>query len=318
MAGELEILQTIGQVLPHPEALQDDAFYDANQGLIYTTDMFIEHRHFKRSYFTPADLGWKSAAVNISDIAAMGGRLQYLLVSLGLPADLDLSFIREFYTGMNTIASSCSGQIVGGDTVSADSLTLNVTAIGVLPESHTIGRRSQAQPGDFLITTGYHGLSKAGLYALNHNLPDLPQCKQAHLRPIPRIEAGLRLSRHYQRYALMDSSDGLADAALKIAEASQVRVELFLDKLPVHPELHRFAQEVGQDLTALMLYGGEDFELIAAVPELPEAFQEEFTVIGRVASGSPAATLLDAQGQPLEILSHQKTYQHFQGDTLNE
>lgn len=291
-------------------ALNDDAFYDASDRRLYTTDMLVEGRHFDRRWCSPEDIAWKAAAVNISDLAAMGGRLLYLLVSLALTANDDASFLEPFYATLARITRQYGGQVIGGDTVGGDRLTISVTAIGTLPAGHTPGLRTQAQPGDAVIATGYHGLSGVGLQVLSNNMPGYEACRQAHRRPTPRQSEALMLSRLFSRYSLMDSSDGLADAALKIAAASGVRIELAEDWLPIHPEVREFATAMGQSIRNCVLYGGEDFELVATVP-VTAYLPKGFTVIGQVRAGVPGAFWLPTQGQAWEPLSFEATWQHF-------
>lgn len=292
-------------------ALDDDAFFDPNDRRIYTTDLLVEGRHFDRRWSSPADIAWKAAAVNISDIAAMGGRLTYLLVSLGLTEADDARFLEPFYASLATICRQFGGRVIGGDTVGADQLIINVAAVGELPIEHTLGRRSQAMPGDAVICTGFHGMSAVGLQAFQRDIAGYEACRLAHLRPTPRQSEALKLSRLFSRYSLMDSSDGLADAALKIAAASGVRLELAEEWLPMHPQVSQFADGHGRSAAELALYGGEDFELIATVP-VTAFLPKGFTVIGRVREGAPEAVWLPRNGAQWEALSFDKTWRHFQ------
>jgi thiamine-monophosphate kinase len=320
MSKELAIIDLIARQTGQPLALADDAFFDANTRLIYTTDMLVENRHFNLRYFSPQDLGWKAAAVNISDIAAMGGQPQYLLISLGLPDSVGFDWIQAFYEGILDACKQFGCEIAGGDTVGSNTITINVTAIGECPSGHSPGRRYRAMPGDTLITTGFHGLSKVGLIALQSNQPDYEACKQAHLRPEPRVEAGLILSRKFERYALMDSSDGLADALIKIAQASNVTLLAEQSHIRIHPELAAYyqtsstEQHQNAELWQTLLYGGEDFELIAAVPAVDEEILQHFQVIGRASAckdNDPGAWLERKETGERIRLSLEQTYQHF-------
>ncbi len=309
---ETDILTCIAGQVTDPLALEDDAYYDSTTCEILTTDMLVEGTHFSRTYCSPEDLGWKVAAVNISDVAAMGGRLKYVLVSLGLPENIEKSFVQAFYQGMRQILDAFDGRVVGGDTVRARDLTLNLVAIGELPKGHTLGRRRNAQVGDLIVTTGYSGLSAVGMQALANQWEGFETCKQRHRRPIPQLKVGLMLSQDYNRYSLMDTSDGLADAALKIALASQVRLAITESCLPVHPELRTYGEQQGVDaLKRLILYGGEDFELLATLPGSVHSLPDSLTCIGRVTEGKPGAWLVDESGCSLEAMDPQRTYQHF-------
>ncbi len=325
MSRELAIIELIAQMTGQRQPLSDDAFWDVTTRQIYTTDMLVAGRHFDLAYFSPQDLGWKAAAVNISDLAAMGGTLRYLLISLGLPStpELDLNWIRGLYEGFGEACQRFGGQIAGGDTVGSDQLVINVTAVGSCPVGHTPGHRYAAQPGDYIIATGFHGLSAVGLQTLRSGGAEqasYPASRAAHLRPMPRVEVGFLLSRRFERYALMDSSDGLADALLKIAQASGQRLVVNEASLPVHPEVQAYVQAQGGEHTLLrntILYGGEDFELVGTVPEVDDALLQSVHVLGRVeaANGSPGAWLNTAESasasESLIPLSMAQTYQHF-------
>jgi thiamine-monophosphate kinase len=319
MSKELAIIDLIAQQTEQQQALSDDAFWDAETRLIYTTDMLVEGQHFSLAYFSPYDVGWKAAAVNISDIAGMGGQLLHVLVSLGLPDNIDLDWIRAFYQGMLQACQAFGGRIVGGDTVKSPTLTINVTAVGQCPVGHTPGHRYTAEAGDWIVTTGYHGLSQVGLQALQNTIPGYEACKAAHLHPMPNIDAGLVLSKTFQRYALMDSSDGLADALLKIAQASGKRLVIEQEPLPIHPEVAAYYATNPEALWQAILYGGEDFELVATVPKianepLNKELLKHFHVIGRVEeadSQPPGAWLVEAKSGQMRPLNLAATYQHF-------
>jgi thiamine-monophosphate kinase len=327
MSKELAIIDLITGISGQTEAMGDDAYWDEATRSIYTTDMLVENRHFSLDYFTPRDLGWKAAAVNISDLAGMGAQLKCLLISLGLPNTLELDFVAELYQGFQDACQAFGGFIAGGDTVSCPVLTLNVTAIGKCPKGSSPGRRFQAQPGDWVIASGFHGLSKVGLDALERHWPAFHTSKAAHLKPMPRIAEGQLLARKFKRYALMDSSDGLADALIKIAHSSQQKLVVEQRKLAIHPEVMAYAKKLTGDQKPIsleqkaldaVLYGGEDFELVATVPEVDAELLAHFHVIGRVqASGSapPNAYLQHHEQEALEPLSLQKTYQHFDSTT---
>jgi thiamine-monophosphate kinase len=235
-----------------------------------------------------------------------------LLISLGLPEAIDLQWVEAFYRGFNAVCETSGGTLIGGDTVGSDRIVINVTAIGECPANHTAGRRNQAQPGDFIVTTGYHGLSQVGLAALQANTSGYVAAKAAHLRPQPRIQEGLALSQQYQRYALMDSSDGLADALLKVAQASGQTLVVDAAKIPVHPEVAAYAASQNADPMQIILYGGEDFQLVATLPEVPTELLAHVHIIGKVeeASNNASGAWLNRNGQR-EALQLEKTYQHF-------
>jgi len=327
--NERAIIETIGQVLGERTDLSDDAYYNPDNREIATCDMLIEGTHFDLGYTSAEDLGWKAAAVNISDIAATGGALDSLLVSVGLPENCAKpAFIRDLYEGLASAAETYHGKIIGGDTVRSKQFTINVTALGHLPEGHTAGRRDQAKPGDVIVTTGFHGCSAAGFHLLKEHHkrnPDKPfsskrdeQLTLAHLRPQPRIDEGLILSKRFDRYALMDTSDGLADGLLKIAHASRMKLIVDRSRLPMLPDLHAYATLHNEDPYHWVLYGGEDFELLATVPAkslLTDPLSGQFSIIGYVDAlkekEQPGAYFQARADDVLMPLSYDQTYQHF-------
>lgn len=315
---EAQLIKTIAGFAP-PDALSDDAYYDADTRQIFTTDLLVEDQHFSLDYFSPFDVGVKAAAVNISDIAAMGGQLKYVLVSIGLPTHCqNQAFIEALYQGIQQTVTQFNGAIIGGDTTAAEKLTINITAVGVLPHGSVLGQRHQAQPGDWIITTGFSGLSNVGLQIFQNPKQfsqPYTESKQAHLQPQPQILAGQQLASSLSRYALMDTSDGLADAVLKLAECSQVAMEIEAACLPLHDELRAFSKETGASPLDLMLYGGEDFQLLATVPPqtpLSSPWELIGTVLPLSKPQKPFAYVKNAADEQIP-LAYNKTYQHFSG-----
>lgn len=257
-----------------------DTFFDAATQQILTTDMMVEGVHFSWEYCSPQDVGWKSIAVNLSDIAATGGLPQWVLVSIGVPESIGLECLNGIYEGIDAICREAHCVVVGGDTVRAEKTTISVTAIGKLPQNHQPGRRNTAEAGDIIVTSGSHGLSAAGLEALQRGLPGFDRLKQAHLRPKPKLALGQRMARVLPRYAMMDSSDGLADAALRLAEESGVDIYLDTRRIVLDPDLNEVAAKTHHDSLHWALYGGEDFQLVAALPKEAIGFFPEMQVVG--------------------------------------
>jgi thiamine-monophosphate kinase len=332
---ERTFIQWLGSSGSDAQALQDDAFYDALTRQVYTSDILVDGRHFNRAYCSAQDIGWKAAAVNLSDIAAMGAVPLYLLVSIVVPETFEFDWLQKLYEGLYQACDVFQTRIVGGDTVGGDVFTINVTAIGVCPPDSKPAHRWLAKTGDLILTTGYHGLSHVGLLSLQAAQRGYPVSQEMHRRPQPQLPAGLSLCKALPRVAMMDSSDGLADALLKIAEASQQALVLESSRLAIHPEIQSYAEANGLDPLALALYGGEDFQLIATVPqqawqESPTEVQEQFQVLGYVADTAtflermPAGELLLDSSCPLTgawlfddtqttwtALDRKQTFQHF-------
>ncbi len=237
-------------------------------GLVVTQDLLLEGRHFRLEWTSWRDLGYKAAAVNLSDLAAMGARPEALLVSLALPAETELDDVLELYAGLNEPGVP----VVGGDTNAASGVAIAVTALG---RSARVPGRGGAQPGDVLVVTGPLGGAAAGLYALEHGLDGFDELVAAHRRPPFRLDAAERLAP--TAHALMDLSDGIASDAARIAEQSGCRLVVDVDDFRLPPRL----DEVGDEP---FWTGGEDYELLAALaPDDPAA--GGFTVVGRCEAG---------------------------------
>ncbi len=235
---------------------------------VVTTDLLLEDIDFRRHWLTPEQLGCKSLAVNLSDLAAMGARPRFHTVALGLPDEPTPEWIARFYRGMSRLADAHGTALIGGDlSGSKKRLHVSITAIG-----ETLHRkllyRSGGNPGDFLFVTGILGLSAAGLELLGlgktrgeSRLEHL--ALRAHREPTPQSEAGFWLAQSGLVTCMMDLSDGLSCDLRRLCAASQAGAEIYTTWLPVFSGSSRW----GCDPLALALHGGEDFQLLFAVPE---------------------------------------------------
>lgn len=219
--------------------------------LLFTADLLNEGVHFLRRATSARELGGKALAVNLSDIAAMGGRPVATLLSLALPPNAGETWAEEFMEGYRTLSERYGVALVGGDTTrSGQGITINVTAIGRAPLS-CIKRRSAARPGDVLFTTGALGASGAGLRDLLAGRLDTPAAVE-HRNPRPQVEEGLWLGMRREVHAMMDLSDGLASDLRHILDRSGVGAEVLLERVPVAE---------GSDLQTAAC-GGEDYKLL--------------------------------------------------------
>lgn len=271
----------------------DDCAILPGQQLV-STDMLVEGTHFIRSISSLAEIGWKSVAVNLSDIAAMAGKPRYILVGLTLPSDLKRRDIDRLYFGMLDCAKEYRVRIVGGDLTSGPLLVISITVMGDVHKSGCL-LRSGARVGDVVIVTGDFGASFAGLwlmrdYALNNTdiRSKYMHCRQAHLRPQPKLsEAWMLVEASNGRGALIDASDGLADALVQLARQSKCGIEIDLLCLPINEETSALSKLAAVDLFEWALYGGEDYQLVACISQqvwdnlrsLPDC---PFTAIGKV------------------------------------
>lgn len=244
---------------------------------LFTTDTMVEGVHFNRKITPWTDLGWKSLASNISDIAAMGGLPMYALVTLGLPPETEVDHLKELYAGMMQISNTYGVAIVGGDMVRSPVVFITVSLTGVHPGNPML--RSAARAGDEIGVTGYVGSSGAGLRLLLEDTPapsaSAKYLRQSHRRPHPAPEQGRLLSKIGVETA-MDISDGLADDLSKLCQASGLSARIYADRVPVHPLVK---QTYPDDWLDLALNGGEDYQLLftarsslmsEVLPQLPE------------------------------------------------
>ena len=257
--------------------------------LLVSTDMLVEGTHFLMEDISPRQLGWKSAAVNISDIAAMGGKPIATFLSLALPKTLPEQWMQEFMEGYNGISEIFGAALLGGDTTcSPDRICINVTVLGTCPRGKA-KPRSAARPGDLVCVTGTLGDSAAGLrLILGGQKGAAPRLMDRHYTPTPRVEEGLALSCLPGVHAMMDISDGVGSDLRHILDESGVGARIDTGKLPISKELQDLCSEKGWDPKELALSGGEDYELLFTMdpqetPDIP------YTVIGEI-TANPTVT----------------------------
>jgi thiamine-monophosphate kinase len=286
-AGEFGLLRELerrglARGIEHDAALLAD-------GLVVTQDALVEGVHFRLDWTSWSDLGYKAAAVSLSDLAASGASPEALVVSLGAPGDTRVEDVVALYAGLNEPGVA----IVGGDTTGADRLYLSVTALG---HSDRVPGRAGARPGDALVVTGPLGASAAGYFCLREGIAS--PLVEAHRRPPLRLDEGRALAGH--AHAMLDLSDGLAADVGHIAERSGCRCVVELERVPVAAGVAEVAQKLGVDVHELACGFGEDYELLAAVAE-----PGELAVVGRCEEGS-GVELLRA-GAPVGL----KGWDHF-------
>lgn len=265
---EKEFINTIKSVLKS-KYIGDDCAYLKDLGIVISQDNLVEDIHFKKDFTTPYKLGWKAAMVNISDICASGAEPRYLTAGLSLPEDISCGFVKEFYQGMRDAAGNVI--IAGGDITGSDKIFISVCAVGSA-QKRNISSRKNAKPGQKIIVSGYHGSSAAGLRELFSGKKE-SKFIEKHLMPVARRDFSARIAQNEKTsYAMMDTSDGLMDALSQIAQASGVMIEADFDKIPYDNDLTKY-----DDYINLVLFGGEDYELVAAVDD-----DAGFPVIGSV------------------------------------
>jgi thiamine-monophosphate kinase len=270
-----------------------------------TTDTLVQDVHFLPEYISWEELGYKSIAVNLSDIAAMGGTPQYALVSLCVPGDLDVDSIEKLYRGMLNIGDKYNTVIAGGNITSSDKLVINVTVCGFT--DNKILTRSSARPGDKIAVTGYTGLAKAGLMIAKHNLKIDAEAQavfsRAWNRPEPRIEFGRALTECGVSTAI-DISDGLIADLKHICRSSGVCARIDLDSIPVHTLLKQYFPD---DYISMTLAGGEDYELLFTagdntMKKVKARMADNVYIIGTIETGNAGnVDIFDSKGNKINI-----------------
>jgi len=286
--GEFGLLGRISGMLAEQAAgvirgIGDDvAVLDASgpEYLLATCDIQVEGVHFTREAITPYQLGRKVAAINVSDIAAMGGNPRWALVSLAIPGSTEVGYVEELYRGMREQAALAGASIAGGNLSRMESIiVVDFTLLGlVAPERLTL--RSTARAGDAILLTGSPGESRAGLELILR--PDLAvssssrqKLLERHLCPQPRLLEGQLLARSGQVTSMIDVSDGVIGDLCHICKSSGKGAEIVAANLPVSPALCEASQGAGADWLEWVLSGGEDYELMfTSSPEAVRGLQK--------------------------------------------
>ncbi|MGB3297821.1 MAG: thiamine-phosphate kinase [Phormidesmis sp.] len=335
--GELALIERLKAFCPVGAVGDDAALLRVQPGyeLAVTTDMLIEGVHFSDRTTPPYSVGWRAAAANLSDLAAMGARPIGITVGLGLPAHTLWPWVKALYQGMADCLKAYGGVILGGDLCRCDQRSLSITALGEVIAEQAV-RRHTATAGMTVVVTGPHGASRAGLAVLlqepavsrvgNQSANTAAQqWIKAHQRPVPRFDAIAALRQlidqlpnplsepvnPYPVIAGMDSSDGLANALLQISSSSGVGMDIGRSLIPLANELSTM---VGLE-TAVewALYGGEDFELVLCLPpELAQKFVHTgfATAIG-ITTDTSTVQVLPSLDSDLGVPISHKSFQHF-------
>ncbi|NQT34900.1 thiamine-phosphate kinase [bacterium] len=329
--GEFGLIDRIQKLLPAHSSTEiiigigDDTAVvrlDDNRSLLATCDIMVEGTHFRFDYITPYQLGRRAVSINLSDIASMGGKPTYALISLALPEKLSPDDFDELYSGMSDQMADFSAVIIGGNLAqTSENMVIDIFMLGEI-EPDKMLTRSGAEPGDRIMVTGELGASAAGLHVLEKyglSYPErLDHLVQAHLQPEPRIDEGRLIAASGYATSMIDLSDGLGSDLRHILEKSGVGAEIYMEKLPQPEYITEAAQLVSRSTWDIVIKGGEDYELLFTVkPDTPDEIIENIsrttstpvTEIGRILPEIDGCSIVDSKGDrhPLET----KGWDHF-------
>ncbi|WP_319420025.1 thiamine-phosphate kinase [Pleurocapsa sp. FMAR1] len=322
--GEHGLLKKLQSYCPREIIGDDGAVLGITPGksLVVTTDVLVDGVHFSDRTTTAFDVGWRAAAANLSDLAAMGANPLGITVGLSLPGEKAVDWVEKLYQGMKACLEVYGTSIVGGDICRSAVTSIAITAFGeVLPTR--IIRRSNAKPGDVIVITGLHGLSRGGLEILldsskskNLEFQERERLIEAHQRPKPRLDVLPYLAQIPENIAIsgMDSSDGLADAIKQICSYSGVGATINGENLHIFSGLTKLAglAKAGEWL----LYGGEDFELVLSLPlnfalSLVENLSFDAAIIGEITQGCEIK-IINGKSHSFQLtLNEAQGFQHF-------
>lgn len=327
--GERGLIERVRRRLDPPDAtvlagIGDDAaavVWPPGQILLLTTDTLVEDVHFRRATATLREIGAKALAVNVSDIAAMGGEPRFALLALTLPASCTVAEVDDLYAGFLDVADLHGVQLIGGDTCAApDRMVLTVTLVGQVQGGPV--RRSGARPGDAILVTGTLGAAAAGLATLERGpLPvsaDVAaDVQRAHRLPVPRVAEGRLVQASGGATAMIDVSDGLATDLGHIAAESRVGARVRLASLPVAETTRAVARALGEPPARFAASGGEDYELLfTAAPDRAGAIATRVTaetgtpvsMIGEIRPAAEGLAFVDESGQAVDVRAG---FEHF-------
>ena len=298
MDGELDVIRRIAARVGVRGGVRVGIGDDAavlEDGTVLALDMVVDGVHVRRDTHSPGDIGHTALAVNLSDVAAMGATPVAAVVGLGLPPDIPADEIDQMYEAMEALAAATGMAVVGGDVSASPVLTVSVAITGRMAHGAQPVLRSGGCAGDLLVLTGPVGGSAAGQRILADPVlatgaAGADHLVATHLRPTPHVADGQHLAEAGAR-AMLDVSDGLLMDADRLARASGLRAEIDIDAVPFPAGLDRVAAALGEDPALFAATGGEDYQLLAAIP--PGTGREpHLAVVGRLLAGDPGVVAL--------------------------
>lgn len=305
--NEINLIKKIKNTLKS-QYIGDDCAYLKDLGIVISQDSLVEDIHFNKHMMSPYQIGYKSVMVNLSDIAASGAKPAYLTVALSLPKEIKDDAVIDFYEGAKYALENLDVEIVGGDITGSDKLYISISVIGKTL-NRKISSRSHAKIGHKIITSGVHGSSAAGLRILQNDLEPDKDLIKAHLMPVAQIDFAKQISEQIQEdYAMMDTSDGLFDALFKIGSASECTMSVDFERILYDPKI----KEYFSDYKDLILFGGEDYQIVATVPVELLPSLKDYIIIGEVLPKEDCVIKLNTENnvEKFNDLSN-KCFNHF-------
>lgn len=291
---------------------------------LVTTDLFIEGIHFLKDKITAEDLGYKSLAVNLSDIAAMGGVPLYAFLSLGMPPHTEVHWVNQLLNSFQKLAKEENVFLLGGDTSCSDKIVINLLIIGQAQKSH-IKRRCCAKPGDIICCTGHLGNAGAGLRVILDDLPlneNTTSLWRDHVHPPLYLKESQWLAQQEAVHAMIDVSDGVDSDIRHIMERSGTGARIHVNQLPLSNALKQASEEFGWDPYEIALTGGEDYCLLLTIDpasfdainaEYSKLFHHPLYQIGTITDEAQQLHYLE-NGQPVHFA--QQGFDHFQNKSI--
>jgi len=313
--GERETIRIIDRIVKSDATIgigDDCAAIDVGgKYLLVTTDMMVTKTHIPKG-MGPYDIGWSIVAVNLSDIAAMGGRPLGVVTAIGITRGHPIDYLEQMIDGMNDCALRFGTSIVGGDTKEHDDVVLCGTAVGEVPKEQILQRKG-ARPGDLVCVTGSLGRAGAGFYSIKRGL-GIKEAEDSLKRPWPRVKEGMALSASGIVTSCMDISDGLSASIFELSRMSGLTYEIDYAKVPRAKEVDMVYHDVERQKD-LALNFGDDYELLFTIKregeeklaELAKQCGCPLTVVGKVTSGEENILIDNGMRERLENLG----YEHF-------
>ena len=274
--GEKELIKRLAKFMPKNQVEDDCAFIQTkNNNLLINTDALVENIHFNEETITPIDLGWKSVASNISDLLSSGSKKTIgITISLIIPSNTEWEWVEKLYKGINQALDYFGGVIIGGDCSAGKEKVISITAVGIQGDIKL--RRSACKPGEIILTTGTHGLSKLGLMIKNKTKFEknifltkklTNQSLQHFCRPklntdFLKVLLKARSNKKITKIGCTDSSDGLFQALEDLSIASNCKAIIDYEKIPKHKDWPE-----GEEWDKYYFFGGEDYQLIFSLPK---------------------------------------------------